>query len=40
MTTGVNNMDKSVVVPCEACVKGKQARVPFKKSALNVHNVF
>ena len=34
MATGVNNMDKSVVVPCEACVKDKQARVPFKKSGI------
>jgi len=33
MVTGVNNMDRSVVGPCEACVKGKQVRVPFKKSS-------
>ena len=32
MATGVKR-DKSFV-PCEACVKGKQARVPFKKSGI------
>jgi len=32
MATGVK-VDKSFV-PCEACVKGKQARVPFKKSGI------
>ena len=38
MATGVK-MDK-LFVPCEACVKGKQARVPIKKVVSNVHGAF
>jgi len=39
MVTGVNNMDRSVVVPCEACVKRKRVRVPLRRVEINVHNV-